>query len=89
MQLFVGSLAALLALAVIATLWAVMVRPVVLDRIIGVGVVGTKTTVLLGFVGILFGRPQDFVDIVLTYALLNFILVLAVAKYIVQRESAR
>jgi multicomponent Na+:H+ antiporter subunit F len=89
MQLFVGFLSALVSLAVIVTLWAVMVRPGVLDRIIGVGVVGTKTTVLLGFVGVLFGRPQDFVDIVLTYALLNFIVVLAVAKYIVQREAVR
>jgi multicomponent Na+:H+ antiporter subunit F len=89
MDLLIGSLTALVALAVVVTVGTVIVRPGLFDRIIGIGVVGTKITVLLGFVGLLFGRPQDFVDIALTYALLNFVLVLAAAKYIAQREQVR
>jgi multicomponent Na+:H+ antiporter subunit F len=70
-----------LVLFIIVTIGAILWRPGVFDRIIGIGVVGTKTTVLLAYIGLLFGRPDAFVDIALTYALLNFILVLAVARY--------
>jgi multicomponent Na+:H+ antiporter subunit F len=87
MTIFVTVLCVLLALVIALTLLLVVLRPGIFDRIIGIGVVGTKTTVLVGFVGVLFGRPDAFVDIVLTYALLNFILVLAVAKYVEQQKE--
>jgi multicomponent Na+:H+ antiporter subunit F len=86
MTLLVACLAVVLGLLIVATLWAVVARPGVFDRIIGVGMVGTKTMVLLAFTGILFGRPDAFVDIALTYAVLNFIVTLAVAKYFTQEE---
>ena len=76
----------LLGLLVLMTLAALLARPNVLDRIIGVGVIGTKTTVLLATTGVLFGRLEMFVDIALTYALLNFVVTLAVAKYFTKRE---
>ena len=88
MTIFVTVLCVLLALIIALTLLLVILRPGIFDRIIGIGVVGTKTTVLVGFVGVLFGRPDAFADIVLTYALLNFILVLAVAKYVEQQKEA-
>ena len=81
-------LSLLLGAMVLVTLWAVIVRPGVFDRIIGIGVIGTKATVLLAFTGAMFGRLDAFVDIALTYALLNFIVTLAVAKYFVQRGGA-
>lgn len=87
MTIFVTALCVLLGLTIAWTLLLVVVRPGVFDRVIGIGVVGTKTTVLVAFVGIVFGRPDAFVDIVLTYALLNFILILAVAKYIEQQKE--
>ena len=87
MSVFLTILCVLLALVIALTLLLVVLRPGIFDRIIGIGVVGTKTTVLVGFVGVLFGRPDAFVDIVLTYALLNFILVLAVAKYVEQQKE--
>jgi multicomponent Na+:H+ antiporter subunit F len=71
---------------VLVTLVLVLVRPGVLDRIIAVGVIGTKTTLLLVLTGEQFGRLDMFVDIALTYALLNFIVTLAVAKYFTQRQ---
>jgi multicomponent Na+:H+ antiporter subunit F len=88
MNVFITVLSVLLGLLIIATLWAVIQRPGVFDRIIGIGMIGTKTTILLAFTGILFERPDAFVDIALTYALLNFIVTLAVAKYFTQREAA-
>jgi multicomponent Na+:H+ antiporter subunit F len=78
---FVAVLTILVVVAMVVTLGAVLRYPVVFDRIVGIGMVGTKTTVLLAFVGIFYDRLDAFVDIALTYALLNFIVTLAVAKY--------
>jgi multicomponent Na+:H+ antiporter subunit F len=74
-------------ISVAATLLTVVTRPGVFDRIIGVGVVGTKATILLALAGALFGRLDAYVDLALTYALLNFVGTLAVAKYFERRVS--
>jgi multicomponent Na+:H+ antiporter subunit F len=49
--------------------------------------IGTKATVLLLFIGVLFENVSMFVDISLAYALLNFIGTLAAAKYFQHRPS--
>jgi len=71
------------------TLLTILYRESVFDRIIGVGVIGTKATVLMALIGALFGRLDAFVDLALTYALLNFIGVLAVAKYFTSAEAEK
>ena len=47
----------------------------------GVNVIGTKTAVLLVLIGTIYGRVEMFVDIALAYALLNFIVTIAAARY--------
>ncbi len=89
MTVLVGALSALLIASMILTLGLVVLRTDVFDRIIGVGVVGTKTTVLLLYLGLLFDRPGAFVDIALTYALLNFIVTLAVARYFTWQDMSQ
>lgn len=61
--------------------------PTVPDRMIGVNAIGTKTTVLLILLGLLYHRVDMFVDIALAYALLNFIAVLAAARYFQKRKG--
>lgn len=61
--------------------------PTVLDRIVSVGVIGTKTTVILLLTGFIYGRVDMFVDISIAYALLNFIATLAAAKFFHTRKS--
>ena len=56
------------------------------DRLLAAGVVGTNTIVLLAVIGFIFERPSLFVDLALTYALLNFIGTVVVAKYL-EREA--
>ncbi|HZX48272.1 MAG TPA: monovalent cation/H+ antiporter complex subunit F, partial [Nitrospirota bacterium] len=56
-----------------------------IDRIIGVGVVGTKTLIILLLIGFLYKRMDMFVDIALVYAILNFIAVLIFAKYFIKK----
>lgn len=63
-------------------LYRMVVGPTAIDRIVAINVIGTKTTVLLIFIGVLFHRVDMFVDFALTYALLNFIGSLAAARYL-------
>ena len=55
--------------------------PVIIDRIIGVNVIGTKTITVVLLTGFLFDRVEFFVDIAFVYALINFIGALALSKY--------
>ena len=55
--------------------------PTVIDRLVAVNVIGTKATVLIVILGVLFDRVDMFVDIALGYGLLNFITSIAAAKY--------
>jgi multicomponent Na+:H+ antiporter subunit F len=61
--------------------------PTVLDRIISVSVIGTKTTVILILIGLIYKRVDMFVDIALAYALLNFIATMAASKFFRKRRS--
>lgn len=62
--------------------------PTVLDRILGGNVIGTKVTVLLLIIGVLYKNVEMFVDIAIAYALLNFIATLGAAKYFLHRKKA-
>ena len=79
-QLFLYTGIAICALMVIA-LYRAISGPTVLDRIAGANAVGSKTTVLLILIGLLYHRVDMFVDIALAYAMLNFIAVLAASRY--------
>ncbi len=62
--------------------------PTVLDRILGANVIGTKVTVFLLIIGVLYKNVAMFVDIAIAYALLNFITTLGAAKYFLHRKKA-
>lgn len=76
-----------LGLMVILCLYRAVFGPTVMDRIVAVGVIGTKTTVILVLLGIYYKRVEMFIDISLAYALLNFIATLAAAKFFRVRKS--
>ena len=71
---------AILAL-MLPILYRIIAGPTAIDRIVAVNVIGTKTTVLLIIIGMMFERVEMFVDFALTYALLNFIGSLAAARF--------
>ena len=75
---------AVAALAILAALALVVVRaikgPTVFDRVLAGNSVGTLAILLLAVFGFLTGRPE-FLDIGLTYGLLNLIGTLAVLKF--------
>ena len=78
--MFIGA-----AAAIIVALALVVVRaikgPTVFDRALAGNSVGMLAILLLAVVGFLTGRPE-FLDIALTYGLLNLIGTLAVLKFL-------
>lgn len=69
------------------SLYRAVVGPTVLDRLIGVNAIGSKTVALLILIGLSFHRVDMFIDISLAYAMLNFIAVLAASKYFQKRKG--
>lgn len=71
-------------IAVLAALTLAVARalngPSVFDRLLAANSVGTSAIMLLALFGFMTGRPE-FLDLGLTYALLNIIGTLAVLKY--------
>lgn len=72
------------AIAILVALALVIVRaikgPTVFDRVLASNAVGSLSIMLLAVFGFLTGRPE-FLDIGLTYGLLNLIGTLAVLKF--------
>jgi multicomponent Na+:H+ antiporter subunit F len=65
----------------VPVLYRLAAGPTVIDRIVAVNVLGTKTAVLLVLIGMIFERADMFVDFALAYALLNFVGSIAAARY--------
>ena len=55
--------------------------PTIYDRMNGLGVIGADTILLLVLFGYLDQRPDMYVDIAISYAILGFICSVIVAKY--------
>ncbi len=77
-------------LGLLVAMFLVVVRalsgPTVYDRILAANVLGTKTVLFIALLGFLQGRP-DFLDVGLTYVLINFIGTIAVLKFIDSQSS--
>ena len=99
-EVHVATLIAVL-LGVLVVIPRALKGPTMLDRILAVNVVGTKTIVLLALIGFLrveagiaagadpedYSRAGYFLDIALAYALINFIATVAVLRYIEIRAA--
>jgi len=70
---------------IVVTMFLALARalagPTVFDRILAVNAFGTKTVLLIAVLGFLSGRPA-FLDLALVYALINFIGVIAVLRFL-------
>ncbi|MBI2462023.1 MAG: pH regulation protein F [Candidatus Rokubacteria bacterium] len=77
---FVAAAACLIVLT-LGYLYRLVTGPTIFDRILGLSGFGTSTTIILTLMGCAYGRLDMFVDIALGYALLNFVGVLAAARY--------
>ena len=94
MQVFFVTAALVILLSAFLALCRVIRGPVIIDRIVGGNVIGTKTIAVVLLTGYLFDRVEFFIDIAFVYALINFIGALALSKYferkgVEHRKAAR
>jgi multicomponent Na+:H+ antiporter subunit F len=75
-------MAIFLALLISGNFVRVVKGPSLFDRLLGVGAIGTNAVIMLAVIGFLYGRPDGFLDLAITYAILNFIGVVAIAKFL-------
>ncbi|WP_299980028.1 monovalent cation/H+ antiporter complex subunit F [Desulfobacula sp.] len=87
MTTFFLSVALGLCFLMLFSLYRALFGPTVLDRLIGVNAIGSKTVILLLLIGFLYERVDMFVDIALAYAFLNFVTVLAASRYFHKRKG--
>jgi len=80
---FLLTAAALVVLA-IAVLYRAVKGPTMQDRVIAVNVLGTNTVVILALLAVALDS-ESFLDIALVYALLNFLMAIAISKFTVKR----
>jgi len=75
---------AIMVLIATAVIYRVIKGPTMQDRVLAVNVLGTKTVVILALLSAALNEPA-FLDIALVYALLNFLMSIAVSKFTVER----
>lgn len=89
MNAFLVGVTIFISILVAASLYRVARGPTVFDRAIGAGLIGTNVILMLTLTGFVYGRPEMFVDLALAYAMLNFIGVVALARYFEGGEKRR
>ena len=76
--------AAILVVLAIAMFYRALRGPTTQDRLLAVNVLGTNTVVILALLAVGMDQPW-FLDVALIYALLNFLMAVAVSKFVVDR----
>ncbi len=82
-QTFLAAAAVFVLLAVVMFYRAV-VGPTLQDRVLAVNVIGTNTVVVLALLSVGLETPA-LIDVALIYALLNFLMAIAISKFAVDR----
>jgi multicomponent Na+:H+ antiporter subunit F len=82
----VGSLL-LVAVLIAIGLYRVYAGPTVFDRLVAVALVSVNGVVVLVLLGFAFERPVLFIDIALGFALLTFLLPIALGRYFEARDD--
>ena len=82
-SVFLAAAAALVVLAIVV-LYRAVKGPTMQDRVIAVNGLGTNTVVILALLAVALDS-ESFLDIALVYALLNFLMAVAISKFSVKR----
>jgi multicomponent Na+:H+ antiporter subunit F len=85
---FVGDVllaaAAAFVVASLVGVYRIVRGPTMPDRVIAVNVIGSNTVIVIALLAAAIGEPGAL-DIALVYALLNFVLSIAISKFSVER----
>jgi len=81
MSSLVQAISILVAVLMAIGLYRAAAGPTVFDRVLTAGWLGTNGVILLVLIGFSYGRIDMFIDIAIAYALLNFVVTIALVKY--------
>lgn len=79
MTTFFWGVGIFLLLNAFACLWRAQAGPTLVDRLLAMNVLGTKTVVVLVLLSVVFGRGI-YLDVALVYGLLNFVITLTATR---------
>lgn len=77
----------IMAVLILASLHRIWAGPTVFDRLVGISLVAVHGIVLIVVLGFVFARAALFLDIALAFALLAFLLPLALGRYFENRSD--
>jgi multicomponent Na+:H+ antiporter subunit F len=86
-NLFLVTSLILVAILIAVGLYRVWAGPTVFDRLIAVALVSVNGVVVLVILGFVLERPSLFIDIALGFALLAFLLPIALGRYFEARDD--
>lgn len=81
------SIAAAIFVVMAMALARAFIGPTLYDRILAANMFGTKTVLLIAVLGFLNGRPE-FMDVAMTYALINFISIVGLLRFSEYKRSS-
>ena len=87
MSIFLVSSLIVVSLLIAIGLYRVWAGPTVFDRIVAVSLVSVNGVVVLVLLGFVFEQPVLFLDIALGFALLAFLLPIALGRYFEARDD--
>ncbi|MGI6680927.1 MAG: monovalent cation/H+ antiporter complex subunit F [Bdellovibrionota bacterium] len=73
----------------LVVIYAVLRGPTMIDRVLATNIIGTKAVSLLVLIGVVLGKLDMYIDLALTYALLNFLTLLAVGRFLKHATKVR
>jgi len=82
-QILLGAAAAFVAVSLVG-LYRIVRGPTMPDRVIAINVIGSNVVIVIALIAAAIGEPGAL-DIALVYALLNFLLSIAISKFTVER----
>ncbi|MBM4406696.1 MAG: hypothetical protein FJ039_11075 [Chloroflexi bacterium] len=86
MDTFGGAATAIILISII-NMYRLIQGRTLFDRMLALAAIGTNTIILVGLAGFVFSRPEMFVDVALAYALLNFVSIVVISKYLERRKE--
>jgi len=81
MEAFFWGVAIYMMVNAFACLWRATAGPTVVDRMLAVNIIGTKTLVVLTLLALVFGRSM-LLDVALVYGLLNFVITVTASRFL-------
>lgn len=79
-EFYIGICVALVVLTFFC-LGRAVVGPTAIDRVLAINIIGTKTIAIISIISFVFNETF-FLDVAIVYALISFLMTIAVAKYL-------